>query len=84
MFKWLRKLFPEKEKCTTCGLPFSRLEWGGRCHYSQNGCSWWIHPIDYIVTMKAKTFAEKRQKMEEFEEIDKLAWEWKKKSNVRT
>jgi hypothetical protein len=66
----------ELKRCTHCGKSFSRLEWGGRLHSTNNG-STYIHPIDYIMTMSCKTFEEKREAIAQMEEMDRWARRFK-------
>lgn len=61
----------ELKKCTQCGEKFYRTEWGARQHISRNG-SISIHPIDYLVAMNYKTFAEKREAIAKMEEVDRM------------
>lgn len=71
MLNWLKRIFIS-EKCTHCGKPFERLPWGGRVHYSKDGRSWSVHPIDYIYTMYCKDNEESRKKIAELEETERI------------
>ena len=71
MIEWLKKLFSKKEGCTTCGRAFERLPWGGRVHYSRDGRTWSVHPIDYIITMNCKTDEESRAKIADLEKTER-------------
>lgn len=84
IWKWIKSLFvlPDDRRCTTCGKEFWRLEWGGRLHITSRGATY-IHPIDYVMTMRSKTFAEKRAAMAELEQMDRLAAKWKREHKER-
>lgn len=66
------------EKCTECGKTFERLEWGGRLHTTRRG-TWFVHPIDYVVTLNCETFEESREAIAKLEKMDRLVRKIKEK-----